>query len=148
MCFNNFVKLENSIDVELNRSFFDFTNELNWEVAFKAGFKIVSRPNHERFVQAGIAPGIAIPIDLFCDMPRVRFAVEQRRDALPYDRLRPLDNFHDELDVQYSRTLHGESLASTLRRFNKANRKSDRGKVWSWWFLVSVTVNVLAIRST
>lgn len=55
---------------------FDFTNELDWQVAFNAGFKVVARPDHERLARAGLTSGTTFPIDLFCEIPRVRFAVE------------------------------------------------------------------------
>lgn len=49
---------------------------------FTSSFSVVARRNHPRLQRAGIAPGEAIPIDLFCDLGHVLFSPEGKRSAM------------------------------------------------------------------
>ena len=60
---------------------FEFPADVDWRPIFRSGFRIVARPGHPRLARAGIAAGDVIPLDLFCDIPQARYAVEPGIDT-------------------------------------------------------------------
>jgi DNA-binding transcriptional LysR family regulator len=49
---------------------------------FRSSFRMIARSGHPRLQAAGVAPGAAVPIDLFCDLGHVLFSPEGKRKAM------------------------------------------------------------------
>ena len=60
---------------------FDFPGDVDWRPLFRSGFAVVARPGHPRLARAGVAAGGTIGLDLFCDIPQARYAVEPGIDS-------------------------------------------------------------------
>jgi len=55
---------------------FEFPADIAYERLFISQFRIVCRPEHPRIARAGFGPGDHLPLDLFCDIPQVRYGKE------------------------------------------------------------------------
>ncbi|SHI38381.1 LysR family transcriptional regulator [Wenxinia saemankumensis] len=56
---------------------FPFPDDLESRVAFTSRFVVASRPGHPALARAGLAPGDTLPLDLFCEIPQVRFGFDR-----------------------------------------------------------------------
>ena len=59
---------ENVIDVALERPL-DMPEWISRRLLFPSPFAVIAARNHEALAKAGIAPGAAIPLDLYCALP-------------------------------------------------------------------------------
>lgn len=49
---------------------------------FRSGFRMVARQDHPRLRAAGVAPGMVVPMDLYCDLGHVLFSPEGKLRAM------------------------------------------------------------------
>jgi DNA-binding transcriptional LysR family regulator len=55
---------------------------LDWTPAFRSGFEMVARAGHPALEAAGVGPGEAPSLDLFCALPQVRYAPRDETEGL------------------------------------------------------------------
>lgn len=60
----------------------DFPSWVDWQPVFRSSFVVIAAAGNGRLARAGVAPGAAVPIDLFCDMGHALFSPEGRTSAL------------------------------------------------------------------
>lgn len=54
----------------------DLPGWVEWRPLFNSSFAMIARRGHARLSRAGLAPGDAVPIDLFCDLAHILFSPE------------------------------------------------------------------------
>lgn len=78
---NHVASLENSeIDLALVPRT-AFPSWIETELLFRAPYRVIARRGHERLAQAGLSPGDAVPMDLYCALGHVLFSPEGRASA-------------------------------------------------------------------
>ncbi len=60
----------------------DLPTWTDWQPLFHSGFEMIARRGHPRLLDAGVAPGDVVPIDLFCDLGHILFSPEGRLRSL------------------------------------------------------------------
>ena len=91
-----------AIDVALQpRS--DFPEWVEEQPLFRSGFALVARSNHPRFLNAGLAEGDTVSVDLYCDLGHVLMSPEGRLTSFVDTALRELG--------------HSRTIAMTLPTF-------------------------------
>mgnify|MGYP000615064869 CR=1 FL=1 len=80
---DNYVKPLGSYEVDLALiPYLDHPSWIEWQPLFNSSFAVIARVDHPALQRAGVQPGTAVPIDLFCSLGHILFSPEGNLRAM------------------------------------------------------------------